>query len=107
MVASLREQLQDTTRRERSSNQLKKLSEENQVLMAQNAGLKESNLRLSEEAHKLQQHNEQLEQVWGMVWGDGEKCINTMVDQNSTTSFRVCLSYVNLIFSLGLEVLKL
>ena len=64
LVASLRKQLQDTTSQERSSNQLRKLREENQVLMAQNARLKETNLCLSEEAHRLQQHSEQLQQVW-------------------------------------------
>ena len=64
LVASLREQLQDSTSQERSSNQQRKLREENQALMAQNATLKESNLCLSEEAHRLKQHNEQLLQVW-------------------------------------------
>ena len=64
-MASLRKQLHDKTSQERSSNQLRKLTDENQVLMAQNARLKETNLCMSEEAHRLQQHNEQLQQVWG------------------------------------------
>lgn len=60
---SLREQLQESTSLERSSNLQKKLREENQALMAQNSNLKEANLSLSEEVYQLKQHNQQLTQV--------------------------------------------
>ena len=48
---------------ERASNSQQKLSRENQMLMAQNAKLRETNLCLSEEAYGLKQINEQLQQV--------------------------------------------
>lgn len=62
-MASLREQLQDVTGLERASNAQQKLSEENQTLISQNAQLRETNLCLRDEAHRLGQTNKQLQQV--------------------------------------------